>query len=53
MIVGGGTSRLEAQLEKELYSPGCFSSFDPYWLKNFNLYKMLWVFCCVIGINFL
>lgn len=53
MTVGGGTSRLEAQLEKELYSPGCFSSFDPYWLKNFNLYKMLWVFCCVIGINFL
>lgn len=39
MTVGGGTSRLEGQLEKELYSMGCFFSFDTHWLKNFNLYK--------------
>ena len=40
MTVGGGTLRLEGQLEKELYSTGWFFfSFDPHWLKNFNLYK--------------
>lgn len=47
MTVEGGTSRLEGQLEKELYSTGCFSSFDPHWLKNFNLYKKCFGFSAV------
>ena len=54
MTVGGGTSRLEGQLEKELYSMGCFFFLLTHIGLRISIYiKMLWVFCGVIGINFL
>lgn len=53
MTVGGGTSRLEGQLEKELYSTGFFFLLTHIGLRISIYIKMIWVFCGVIGINFL